>query len=112
MSLAGSTISRLEQELALLQDRYDDLLDVKERAAERYKLDYARWKKVKEWIFDEGKQTEESSVKENEDCISEEEKKRRLKMSLGVKRKMLMEFGQGGGMNLIWIYDHCSCKSF
>ncbi|KAG6805352.1 hypothetical protein H0H93_005021, partial [Arthromyces matolae] len=38
-------ISRLEQELNQLQGRYDALLDVKERAATRYKADYAKWKK-------------------------------------------------------------------
>ncbi|KAG6873164.1 hypothetical protein C0995_002013 [Termitomyces sp. Mi166 len=88
------TISRLEQELKQLQDRYDDLLDVKERAAERYKLDYARWKKVKEWIFDEGKQSDEN--KENEEGVSKEEKKRRLKKNIRIKKKMLVEIEKEG----------------
>ncbi|KAF9556866.1 hypothetical protein CPC08DRAFT_743805 [Agrocybe pediades] len=34
----------VDLKLSELQKRYDDLLDVKERAAERYKLDYKKWK--------------------------------------------------------------------
>ncbi|KAH0582259.1 hypothetical protein H2248_011900 [Termitomyces sp. 'cryptogamus'] len=61
------------------QDRYDDPLDAKECAAGRHKLDYARWKRVKEWIYDERMQTEENSDKENKEGMNEEEKKRRLR---------------------------------
>ncbi|KAH0582201.1 hypothetical protein J132_04152 [Termitomyces sp. J132] len=90
VSSAAGTISRLEQELAQLQDRYDDLLGVKERAAERYKLDYARWKKVKEWIFDDDKQAEE-----DKEGMSEEEKKRRFKKSLEMKKRIFKEIEAG-----------------
>ncbi|KAG6867678.1 hypothetical protein C0993_012486 [Termitomyces sp. T159_Od127] len=87
-----NTISRLEQEIKHLQDRYDGLLRVKERAAERYKLDYARWKKVKEWMFDD-----DGFMEENEqlDDVNDEEKKRRLKKRIKMKKRMLMEIDEG-----------------
>ncbi|KAG1832807.1 DNA repair protein endonuclease SAE2/CtIP C-terminus-domain-containing protein [Suillus variegatus] len=43
-------ISSLQAELSHLQHRYDALLAVKERAAERYKTDYKKWRTVKQWL--------------------------------------------------------------
>jgi len=41
----------------------DSLLDVKERAAARYKVDYKKWRTFKTWLFDE----EEQNTKEAKD---------------------------------------------
>lgn len=43
-------ISSLQAELSHLQHRYDALLAAKERAAERYKTDYKKWRTVKQWL--------------------------------------------------------------
>ncbi|KAG2158011.1 DNA repair protein endonuclease SAE2/CtIP C-terminus-domain-containing protein [Suillus bovinus] len=43
-------ISSLQAELSHLQHRYDALLAAKERAAERYKTDYKKWRIVKQWL--------------------------------------------------------------
>ncbi|KAG5350685.1 hypothetical protein C0989_009823 [Termitomyces sp. Mn162] len=71
MSSATSTISRFELDIVQFQDQ----------------LDYARWKKVKEWMFDEGMQMEENFDKENKEGMSEEEEKRRLKKKPGMKKR-------------------------
>ncbi|KAG5717226.1 hypothetical protein E4T56_gene17203 [Termitomyces sp. T112] len=71
MSSATSTISRFELDIVQFQDQ----------------LDYAWWKKVKEWMFDEGMQMEENFDKENKEGMSEEEEKRRLKKKPGMKKR-------------------------
>ncbi|KAG6857950.1 hypothetical protein C0991_004174, partial [Blastosporella zonata] len=86
MSQSKTTISRLEQELAQLQGRFDDLLDVKERAAERYKTDYAKWRDLKDWILREEPDYEGGS---------EEEKKRRYNAGVKSKKKMIREIEDG-----------------
>jgi hypothetical protein len=43
-------ISSLQTELSHLQHRYDALLATKERAAERYKADYKKWRTIKQWL--------------------------------------------------------------
>ncbi|KAG2348610.1 hypothetical protein BDR05DRAFT_862466, partial [Suillus weaverae] len=43
-------ISSLQAELSHLQHRYDALLATKERAAERYKTDYKKWRTIKQWL--------------------------------------------------------------
>ncbi|KAG1837709.1 DNA repair protein endonuclease SAE2/CtIP C-terminus-domain-containing protein [Suillus subalutaceus] len=45
-------ISSLQAELSHLQHRYDALLATKERAAERYKVDYKKWRTIKQWLCD------------------------------------------------------------
>ncbi|KAF8136103.1 DNA repair protein endonuclease SAE2/CtIP C-terminus-domain-containing protein [Boletus edulis] len=44
-------IATLQAELDSLQDRYDTLLEAKNRAAERYKADYKKWRDFKRWLF-------------------------------------------------------------
>ncbi|KAH7909274.1 hypothetical protein BJ138DRAFT_1155670, partial [Hygrophoropsis aurantiaca] len=39
-------------ELSHLQQQYDALLEVKNRAAIRYKLDYKKWRNFKRWLHD------------------------------------------------------------
>lgn len=43
----------LSSELILLQERYDDLVVVKERAAERFKIDYKKWREWKDIVLEE-----------------------------------------------------------
>jgi hypothetical protein len=44
-------ISNLQAELDSLSARYDTLLEAKNRAAERYKADYKKWRDFKRWMF-------------------------------------------------------------
>ncbi|KAG5637565.1 hypothetical protein H0H81_004142 [Sphagnurus paluster] len=81
---------KLEAEMKLLQERYDALADVKERAAARYKLDYAKWRKFRDWMFNE---EVEYAKDRTEKGFSEEEKRRRYKASLMRKKKMMLELG-------------------
>ena len=46
-----SQITNLQAELDLLRARYDTLLEAKNRAAERYKADYKKWRDFKKWLF-------------------------------------------------------------
>jgi len=80
----------LSQEIAQLQSRYDAMSDVKERAAERYKTDYQKWRKFKDWIFmDEG----ETAKRKDGQEVSAEEKKRRRTKNVMKKKKLVMELG-------------------
>ncbi|KAG6910336.1 hypothetical protein DXG01_011404 [Tephrocybe rancida] len=90
-----TTISRLEQELTQLQGRYDDLLDVKERAAERYKTDYAKWRGMNDWLLAENAKNAKNAG------LSEEEKKKRDMASLMSKKKLVMEVAEGLGTKLV-----------
>ncbi|KAH7905815.1 DNA repair protein endonuclease SAE2/CtIP C-terminus-domain-containing protein [Hygrophoropsis aurantiaca] len=45
-------ITSLQRELSHLQQQYDVLLEVKNRAAIRYKLDYKKWRNFKRWLHD------------------------------------------------------------
>ncbi|KAF5372374.1 hypothetical protein D9615_009280 [Tricholomella constricta] len=85
-----SNSERLAREFKQLQERYDALADVKERAAARYKIDYAKWRKFRDWIFTE---EAEHSKDRNEVGITEEEKRSRYMASLMRKKKMMMEIG-------------------
>ncbi|RDB16596.1 hypothetical protein Hypma_002805 [Hypsizygus marmoreus] len=85
-----STSERLAQEVTQLQARYDSLADVKERAAARYKLDYAKWRKFKDWMFTE---EEEHAKDRNETGISDEDRRKKDIASLMRKKKMMMEIG-------------------
>ncbi|KAG6827987.1 hypothetical protein H0H92_009751 [Tricholoma furcatifolium] len=84
------TISRQEQELEQLRERYDSLLSVKERAAERYKLDYARWRNFRDWLF------KKETTDGDDERLTEEEKKMRTTASVIQKKKLLMEIEEGG----------------
>ena len=42
----------LESELEQLHQRYDNLYDTFQRATERYKRDFEKWRRFKNWIFD------------------------------------------------------------
>lgn len=44
------TSASLQAELARLQQRYDELLSVKERAGKLYRADYQKWRNFKEWM--------------------------------------------------------------
>lgn len=44
-------IANLKEELDSLRARYDTLLEAKNRAAERYKADYKKWRDFKRWLF-------------------------------------------------------------
>lgn len=46
-----SQIANLQAELNSLRDRYDTLLEANNRAAERYKADYKKWRDFKRWLF-------------------------------------------------------------
>ncbi|GLB40862.1 putative DNA repair protein endonuclease SAE2/CtIP C-terminus [Lyophyllum shimeji] len=85
-SLADKYLQDFEQ----LQRRYDALADVKERAAQRYKVDYAKWRRFRDWIFTEEAEHEKDK---NEGSITEEEKRSRYIASIMRKKKMLMELG-------------------
>ncbi|KAF8066545.1 DNA repair protein endonuclease SAE2/CtIP C-terminus-domain-containing protein [Lyophyllum atratum] len=89
-----SAIARLSQQLKQLQERFDALVDVKERAAERYKLDYAKWRRFRNWIFTE---EAEHAKDQNEAGITEDEKRNRYIASVMRKKKMMMELGPNLG---------------
>lgn len=44
-------VTSLQEELDSLRDRYDTLLEAKNRAAERYKADYKKWREFRHWLF-------------------------------------------------------------
>jgi hypothetical protein len=80
----------LSQEIAQLKARYDSLSEVKERAAERYKTDYHKWRKFKNWIFTD---EEEYAKGKNGQELSVVEKKRRRNKGIIKKKKLIMELG-------------------
>ena len=82
------TSDRLTQEMTQLQSRYDAISEVKERAVERYKVDYQKWRKFKNWLFT----LEEGKGKDGRE-LSAEEKKRRRNRNVLVKKELLMELG-------------------
>lgn len=83
------TSDRLSQEMSQLQSRYDALSEVKERAAERYKNDYQKWRKFKNWLF---KDEEGTNGKDGHE-LSAEEKKRRRNKNVMKKKKLVMGLG-------------------
>ena len=64
--------------------------DVKERAAERYKVDYKKWRDFSKWLF-----TEDDNHRKhrNEQGISATEKKKRDYESIMRKKQKMMDFG-------------------
>jgi hypothetical protein len=76
--------------LKQLQDRYDSLKTFKERATERYKADFKKWREFSKWLFAED---DEHHKRRNEPGISKEEKKRRDTESIMRKRMNMIEMG-------------------
>jgi hypothetical protein len=65
------------------------LSEVKERALERYKRDYHKWRKFKNWIFTD----EEYAKGKDGQELSVVEKKRRRNKGILKKKKLVMELG-------------------
>ena len=82
--------STLRVQLKRLNEKYDALKDVKERAAERYKIDFKKWRAFNDWLFTED--TEHHKYR-NEDGITLEEKKRRDMASIMRKKQKMIEIG-------------------
>ena len=80
----------LREQLRLLNEKYDTLKDVKERAAERYKADFKKWRAFNEWLFAED--TKHNKYR-NEPGITREEKKEREMASIMRKKQMMVEIG-------------------
>jgi len=85
-SESRAAADKVSQELSALQVRYDALLDVKERAAERYKVDFGKWRNLGRWLF-------KDVTDINSEGISEEELKRREFVSVLRKKNILAKFG-------------------
>lgn len=83
---SSPSTSRLTRELLQLQGRYDALLEVKERAAARYKKDYQKWHHFKQWLFQDGQ--EEKDLKGD---ISKEQHLRNKAERIVGKRKRFAE---------------------
>lgn len=106
------TSDRLTKEISQLQSRYDAMSDVKERAAERYKTDYQKWRKFKNWLFADSE--EGSKGKEGQE-LSAEEKKRRRNNNVMIGKKLVMESGldyaeknpEGHGDSSKEFFDSC-----
>lgn len=87
---AATKYKSINIKLEQLQSRYDELLLVKERAAARYKTDYQRWRKMKDWLFAE----DDDGVKaKNEKPMTEVERKKRETARVMKKRKLVKELG-------------------
>jgi hypothetical protein len=78
------------EELKQLQERYDSLKAAKERANERYKADFKKWRDFNNWLFAEN---DEHHKRRNEPGISKEEKKRRDLENVMRKRQKMIEIG-------------------
>ncbi|KAG6335218.1 hypothetical protein ID866_3863 [Astraeus odoratus] len=52
-------VTRLQTELDCLRNRYEELREAKDRAAERYKADYKKWKHFKLWLDGDLKRDDE-----------------------------------------------------
>ena len=83
-----SQIANLQAELDSLRARYDTLLEANNRAAERYKTDYKKWRDFKRWLFQEAETDDhaKSSLKGGELVAY-------TRASALGKRKQLEEFG-------------------
>ena len=73
-----------------LNEQYDALKDVKERAAERYKVDFKKWRAFKDWLFAED--TKHRRYR-NESGITPEEKRERDMASIMRKKQKMLEIG-------------------
>jgi hypothetical protein len=76
--------------MAQLQSRYDALSEVKERATERYKTDYQKWRKLKNWLFT---YEEEGAKGKDGRELSAEEKKRLRNKAVMMKKELVMKLG-------------------
>ena len=90
ISRSISTESNLRDQLRSLNEKYDALKSVKERAAERYKVDFKKWRTFNNWLFAEDKK---HNKYRNEPGITHEEKKQRDMSSIMRKKQMMMEIG-------------------
>jgi len=94
-------IQHLSLELTTLQSRYDTLLEVHERATERHKTDYTRWRVFKEWLFSEEKDKKKDRGNEGNETPDEKAKeKRRLNAQVMKKREMVLKMGPG-----VWDFE-------
>ena len=85
-----STESSLREQLKRLNEQYDTLKSVKERAAERYKVDFKKWRAFNDWLFEED--TKHDKYR-NEPGITPEEKKQRDMTSIMRKKQKMIEIG-------------------
>jgi len=73
-----------------INERYDALRANKERAAERYKADFKKWREFNKWLFAED---DEHRKRRTEAGILKEERKRRDLASVMRKRQKMIEIG-------------------
>ena len=85
-----STESSLREQLRRLNEKYDTLKNVKERAAERYRADFKKWRAFNDWLFAED--TKHNKYR-NEPGITHEEKKQRDMASVLRRKQMMVEIG-------------------
>jgi vacuolar-type H+-ATPase subunit I/STV1 len=90
IQISSNSERRHQEELRQLQERYDSLKVMKERAAERYKADYKKWRAFSKWLFAEN---DKHHKHRNEPGISEEEKRRRDVESVMRRRQKMIEIG-------------------
>ncbi|KAG5644445.1 hypothetical protein DXG03_008540 [Asterophora parasitica] len=88
-----TSTSALQSKLTNLQTQYDALLDVKERAAARYKVDYAKWKRFHDWVFTDDVENTYAERKEMTEEEQEREERKRWKESVKRKKRMMIELG-------------------
>lgn len=86
------TEASLKLELSHLQRRYDELLKVKERAAERYKKDYKKWGEFKAWLFAET--TNDNDILR---ALDPEQRKRYKSLVRSKNKKVWKDIGPGLG---------------
>jgi hypothetical protein len=70
-------------------------LEVQQRAAEKYKTHYAKWRAFKEWLFDEDayNKDRDKNGKDGDTPKEKEVRKRRQNARVLRKRGMLLEMG-------------------
>ncbi|KAJ6625867.1 DNA repair protein endonuclease SAE2/CtIP C-terminus-domain-containing protein [Mycena sp. CBHHK59/15] len=86
-SQSSKSAEVLQQQLSVLQRRFDDLSDVKRRAAERYKADFGRMKKIMANIREGDKK-----YKVDASGLSREEQKLKLMQLVSARQKSMREF--------------------
>jgi hypothetical protein len=85
-----STESSLREQLRRLNEKHDTLKNVKERAAERYGVDFKKWRAFNDWLFAEDTK---HNIYRKEPRITPEEKKQRDMVSVMRKKQMMVEIG-------------------
>ena len=86
----SSTESNLREQLRRLNEQYNALKDVKERVAERYKVDFKKLRAFKDWLFAED--TKHHGYR-NKSGITLEEKRERDVTSIMCKKRKMIEIG-------------------